>query len=297
MKQTLFFNRYTNTAENEEVFFGRWMNFTYATKIGKLFIASLIRRKIFSTMVGKFASSPISKTKILPFVEKFKLKTDSFEKKISEFASFNEFFSRKLKPSARPISPKPNAISAPSDGRHLAYSSMQDFSPFFIKGERLTAEDLIVDGKITDKFIGGSILISRLSPADYHRFHFPIACVPEKTLLVNGRYGTVHPMAMAGKLDAFLRNKRMCTLLHSDVCGDILMIEIGSTCVGTIVQTFSPKMSALKGEEKGYFEFGGSTVILIFEKGRIRFAEDVLENTSRGMETYVLMGDEIATIL
>jgi phosphatidylserine decarboxylase len=102
-------------------------------------------------------------------------------------------------------------------------------------------------------------------------------------------------MAMEGRIRIFLKNKRMSTLLHTEICGDILMVEIGAMGVGTIRQTFSPKNLALKGQEKGYFEIGGSTVILIFERNRVRFSEDVLENTARGMETYVLMGDEIAT--
>ncbi|MDR1401857.1 MAG: phosphatidylserine decarboxylase [Puniceicoccales bacterium] len=297
MKKTLLFNRYTNAVENEEVFFGWWMNFAYSTGVGKLAIAPLIKRKIFSTLAGKFASSSLSRARIIPFIEKFKLRSDSFEKKVDDFESFNDFFYRKLKPFSRPISPKPNGVSASADGRHLAYRDMQNFSPFFIKGEQLSAENLTMDKKIADRFRGGSILISRLCPADYHRFHFPVACVPGKTFLVNGEYAAVHPIAMAGKMNAFLENKRMSTLLHTDICGDILMIEIGSTCVGTIKQTFAPDKPALKGQEKGYFKFGGSTVILIFEKGRVKFSADVLDNTSRGMETYVLMGDEIATIL
>jgi phosphatidylserine decarboxylase len=102
---------------------------------------------------------------------------------------------------------------------------------------------------------------------------------------------------MKGDVSVFLQNKRMSTILHSKACGDILMIEIGSTGVGTIQQTFTPEKEVLKGDEKGYFEFGGSTVILIFENGRVRFSEDLLENTSNGLETYVLMGDEVASII
>jgi phosphatidylserine decarboxylase len=174
---------------------------------------------------------------------------------------------------------------------------MNDLSPLFIKGEDFSIENLILNREIAKKFSGGKILISRLCPIDYHRFHFPVDGIPEKTFLINGEYASVNPIAMAGKIDTFLKNKRMTTLLHTDICGDILMVEIGATGIGTIKQTFAPEKSALKGSEKGYFEYGGSTVISIFESGRVKFSDDILENTAQGVETYVLMGDEIATIL
>jgi phosphatidylserine decarboxylase len=232
----------------------------------------------------------------VPFIEKYALKIDSFEKKVGDFTSFNDFFSRKLKPSARPISPKPNTISAPVDGRHLAYANMNDLSPFFVKGETMRVGELTLDPKLERKFFGGSALISRLCPADYHRFHFPFGGIPEKTFLVGRVYSSVNPIAMGGEVATFLMNKRMSTLLRTETCGDILITEIGATGIGSIRQTFTPEKSVLKGEEKGYFEFGGSTVITIFEKGRVKFSEDVLENTARGTETYILTGDEIATI-
>lgn len=297
MRRTLFYNRYTKTTEEEKVVGRGWLRFAYTTVIGKLGVALLIKRKIFSIILGKLASSSFSKKKIVPFIEKYGIKKDSFEKKIDEFTSFNDFFSRKLKPTSRPISPKANTISAPSDGRYLAFENISNLSPFFIKGEQFTVDELIADENKAAKFASGSMLISRLCVTDYHRFHFPIACVPDKTFLINGDYLSVHPIAMKGDVSIFLQNKRMSTILHSKACGDILMIEIGSTGVGTIQQTFTPEKEVLKGDEKGYFEFGGSTVILIFENGRVRFSEDLLENTSNGLETYVLMGDEVASII
>ncbi|MDR2629174.1 MAG: archaetidylserine decarboxylase [Puniceicoccales bacterium] len=297
MKEVVFFNRYTNAVEEEKIVEEPWIRLAYSTAIGKLAVALLFKRKLFSVLFGKFASSPASRKKIEPFVKKYNLKSDSFEKKVSDFTSFNDFFIRKLKPLARPISPKPDTIIAPVDGRHLAYVNMKNLSPFFIKGEQLSVEDLIIDKVTAKKFTNGSILISRLSPIDYHRFHFPVTCVPNKTFLIRGEYSSIHPRAINGTLDIFLRNKKTSTLLHTKNCGDILMVEIGAMCVGSIRQTFVPKKPTLKGEEKGYFEFGGSTVILIFENGCVQFSDDILENTASGVETYVLMGDEVATII
>jgi phosphatidylserine decarboxylase len=295
VRQTLFYNRYTKAVESEDIPLGILMSLACKTTIGKLTTAALLKRKIFALILGAWASRSRSRARIDPFIEKFRLKRDSFEKKSEEFVSFNDFFYRKLKPSARPIAPQLNVIVSPADGRHLAYNDMENFSPFFIKGESISVEELIVDKHVAHKFTNGSILISRLCPTDYHRFHFPVSCVPAKTFLIKGQYKSVHPTAMAGRMETFLKNKRMSTVLHTETCGDILMVEIGAMGIGTIRQTFSPGKSALKGDEKGYFEIGGSTVILIFENGRIKFSEDILEKTSGGIETYILMGDEIAT--
>jgi phosphatidylserine decarboxylase len=225
------------------------------------------------------------------------LKRDSFEKKVSDFTSFNDFFSRKLNPFSRPIASSSDSVSAPTDGRHLAYGDMDRISPFFIKGEQIRLGELVADNGCAKKFSQGSILISRLCPIDYHRFHFPVSCIPDKTFLMKGNYNSIHPFAMKGRIGTFLSNKKMFTVLHTKACGDILMIEIGAMGVGSINQTFIPNKPTLKGAEKGFFALGGSTVILIFERGRIKFSEDILESTSRGIETYVLMGDEIGTIL
>jgi phosphatidylserine decarboxylase len=296
MRRTLFFNRYTKAVEEEAVFGERWLRFAYGTVFGKLTVVLLLKRKLFSAIVGGWASSGRSVGRIRPFIDKYGLRADSFEKKVDDFSSFNDFFTRKLKPSARPIATRENSVGSPVDGRHLAYDYIADLSPFFIKGERISVGELIADDALARKFSDGGMLISRLCPSDYHRFHFPVACTPEKTFLMDGCLGSIHPLAMGGMVDTYLKNRRMSTLLHSDSCGDILMVEIGATGVGSIRQTFATHKQTLKGAEKGYFELGGSTVILIFEHGRVQFSEDILENTAKGIETYVLMGDEIGTI-
>ena len=208
MKHTVFFNRYSRSIETEQVCGEKWIKLAYQTTIGQLSVALMLKRKLFSTICGWFASRHNSRKKILPFIKKYGIKSDSFEKRPEEFLSFNEFFSRKLKPSARPISPRNNSISSPCDGRHLAFHNINDLSTFFIKGERLSIDDLILDRSTAKKFHGGSLLISRLCLTDYHRFHFPIAGTPEKTFLINGNYLSVHPIALGGSISTFLQNKR-----------------------------------------------------------------------------------------
>lgn len=294
MHNITIFNRYTKQLEYESIFGESFLKFAYNNVFGRLCVTAVVKRKIFSTLYGKYAKSKKSISKIKPFIQKYGLKTDSFEKKISDFTSFNDFFIRKLKPNARPISPNENTIVAPVDGRMLAYESNLDTTPFFVKGENLNTVDLIKNSVLMDKFKNCSLLIARLCPIDYHRFHFPVDCEPQKTYLINGSYLSVNPIAMKGYFSTFLENKRMSTILETEHYGKILMIEIGATCMGSIKQTFIPFKPAFKGEEKGYFEFGGSTIILLFEQGKIKFDNDLLDNTRNGIETYVLMGDSIA---
>jgi phosphatidylserine decarboxylase len=127
-------------------------------------------------------------------------------------------------------------------------------------------------------------------------FHFPIDCVPQRTYLIKGEYSSIHPFALKGRFVTFLQNKRMSTIVKTKSCGEVLRVEVGATWVGSIQQTFTPLQEALKGAENGYFQFGGSTVILLFERYRVKFSDDHLGNTRDSIETYVLMGDKIATI-
>jgi phosphatidylserine decarboxylase len=296
MQDITIFNRYTNQVETEAIFGQRFLNFAYCNILGQLAIPALIRRKFFSVLYGIYAKSRLSMRLIWPFVLKFGIKIDSIDGKVEDFSNFNDFFCRKLKPSARPIAPSPDAVAAPVDGRMLAYQSTDKATPFFVKGEKLSITELTKNTKLANMFEGGSMLIARLCPTDYHRFHFPLDCVPDRTFLLNGEYSSIHPLAMKGRFATFVQNKRMSTLLKTKFCGSVLMVEIGATCVGSIKQTFIPFQEVTKGDEKGYFEFGGSTVILLFEKNRINFSDDLLKNTQDGIETYILMGDAIANI-
>lgn len=296
MRDITIFNRYTKQLEPEPIFGKHFLKFAYGTIVGQLGVFALFKRKIFSVLYGAYARRHASVSKIKPFIARYGLKEDSFRKKVKDFSSFNDFFTRKLKPSSRPISPRPNTVVAPSDGRILAYDSITDTTPFFVKGERLSVEKLTKNSTLAKSFNRCSLLIVRLAPIDCHRFCFPIDCTPQMTYLINGSYLSVNPFAMKGRFRTYLENKRMSTLLRTKNCGNILMIEIGATCVGSIKQIFSPFTNVLKGQEKGYFEFGGSTILLLFERGRIKFDHDLLENTLNGIETYTLMGDSIGNV-
>jgi phosphatidylserine decarboxylase len=171
---------------------------------------------------------------------------------------------------------------------------------FYVKGAKFTLPELLGEAHLPPEqqpvaagFAGGAMLISRLAPPDYHRFHFPVDGRAGEPLLIPGWYYSVHPIALRHNLHYLVENRRMVTLVESPVFGRVAMIEIGATCVGRIRQTFIPGRNMGKGEEKGLFAFGGSCVITLFGRGRIRFDADLVEQSAQQRETYAKMGERM----
>ncbi len=143
------------------------------------------------------------------------------------------------------------------------------------------------------RFVSGSMLIARLCPTDYHRFHFPCDGVPSKAKLINGSYFSVSPIALRKKLSILNENKRVITEMETKQFGNVLCIEIGATFVGSVHQTHVPEKPVNKGDEKGYFEFGGSCIVLLFEKGKVVFDPDLVINTEKEVETLARFGESL----
>ena len=137
------------------------------------------------------------------------------------------------------------------------------------------------------------MLISRLCPSDYHRFHFPASGIPSEAKLIKGSLYSVSPIALRRNIKYLVMNKRFLTLIDTPEFGNIAMIEVGATNVGSIVQTFTPKQAVVKGVEKGLFAFGGSCVITLFAEGRMMFDTDLLAQSEKCIETYARMGDRL----
>ncbi len=162
-----------------------------------------------------------------------------------------------------------------------------------MKGLTYELEDLIKDKDLADLFDGGTVLVFRLNPLDYHRFHFMDSGTPKETKYIDGLYYSVNPVALKSIPRLYIENKRALTLFESIHFGPVLYVEVGATNVGSIVETYSPHVSVEKGAEKGYFKFGGSTVILFIAKDRVRVDQDILDYSRQGIETRVLFGEAI----
>ncbi|MBI5380548.1 MAG: phosphatidylserine decarboxylase [Opitutae bacterium] len=288
-----FYNRYTQTVETEKVAGEGWMRWLYETGSGQLALHLLVRRAALSRLYGWRMNQRYSAHKVLPFILEHEIDDREFAKSPFLFKTFNEFFTRALKPEARPVAEGDDVAVFPADGRHLAFPDVDQAEGFYVKGEKFSLAELLGDAALAEQYAGAAMLISRLCPVDYHRFHFPTAGVPGETQLINGWLYSVSPIALRRNIRYLIANKRMLTRLVSPQFGDVLMIEVGATMVGTIKQLFVSDRAVAKGEEKGLFKIGGSCVITLFPPGRIRFDDDLTACSADGVELFARMGDRL----
>jgi phosphatidylserine decarboxylase len=258
----------------------------------KLILPLLAHIPFFSKFYGYLQKRRASAKKIAPFIAAYEIDTSEFA--TTQFNSFNDFFIRKLKAHTRPIVPDANTLTIPADGRYLAYPH---FDQFIVKGQPFSLAAFLDDPAWANRYQNGSMVIARLCPTDYHRFHFPCDGVPSPARLINGPLYSVNPIALRKRLAILSENKRMVTEITTERFGTVLYIEIGATSVGSIHQTYTPDQPIKKGDEKGYFEFGGSCLVLLFEPGRIAFDSDLVANTKQGYETRANFGQSLATKL
>ena len=292
-----FFNRYTGQLETEEIYGEKWLRLIYENPAGSFLLWALVKRALFSRYYGWQMSKRVSANRILPFIIKYNVNAEEFAKSVFDYKTFNEFFYRALKKSARPIAAAENAVVFPADGRHLVFPNVDTAEGFYAKGAKFTLAELLDDGALAAKFAGGSMVISRLCPVDYHRFHFPLAGTPGEAELIRGPLFSVSPIALRRHIEFLAQNKRMKTLLQTPRAGSVICMEVGATNVGSISQTFIAARPVTKGEEKGLFKFGGSCVITLFEAGRVRFDPDLIQQSTQYMETYGRMGDQMAVLI
>lgn len=288
-----YYDRYDRTIKTEQVFGEAWVRFGYENPGGRFFVWLLARRAFFSKWYGRKMNKRESALRILPFISKYGINVDEFAKSAFDYKTFNEFFYRALKPDARPIAGPDNVAVFPADGRHLAFQDIQAAAGFYVKGAKFSFAELLGDEKVAEQFAGGAMLISRLCPVDYHRFHFAVGGVPGEPRLIDGWLYSVSPFALRRRLRYLVENKREITLIDSPQFGTVAMVEVGATNVGSIQQSFVPGRAVAKGDEKGLFAFGGSCVITIFQRGRIQFDADILAQSAEHRETYAKMGDRL----
>jgi phosphatidylserine decarboxylase len=288
-----YFHRAKQVVETEQIYGGDWLRWTYETGLGRFALNALVKRAVVSRYYGWKMSQRASAHRVLPFIVDYNLDVDEFAKKPYSFKTFNEFFYRALKPGARPGAAGDRIAVLPADGRHLAFQNIDATEGFYAKGQRFDLKSFLGCEELGRDFAGGSLLISRLCPVDYHRFHFPVAGTPGEARLINGFLYSVSPIALRQNLAYLWENKRMVTLVESPVFGKVAVCEIGATMVGSIVQTYLSGRAVAKGEEKGLFKFGGSCVVTIFRPGRIKLAADLLEHSAAGLEVYARMGERL----
>ena len=291
-KTVTFIDRATGKECVESVMGDRALRFAYETALGRSLWAILFGSGFLSRLMGKYYDSPRSKKKIAALAAIPGCDASEAEKDISEYASFNDFFIRKLKDGARPADMAENVFCSPGDGRLLVYCGIRPDRPVSIKGAKRPLAHLCGEEMVDQLY---DVAVLRLAPVDYHRYHFPCDCVQKTaTRVIPGKYHSVNPIALKKRPDLFVENTRQITKLSSPVFGNFYQIEVGAFGVGSIVQT-STEGTHRKLEEKGYFKFGGSTVILVFESGKITFSPDITAASAEGKEVRLKLGDTIGT--
>ena len=302
MEAITYIDRQTGQKLQEKVYGAPVLRLLYGRSLASTIFGTplaflLSRLPWFSAFYGWAQNLPCSKKKVLPFIETFGVDTSEFAQDPSTFTSFNDFFTRHLKPAARPIAPQNTTAIIPADGRYLFYQNIEKADGFVVKGQKFDLADLLQDEKLAEKYAQGSMAIARLCPTDYHRFHFPVDCIPGKTEFINGWLYSVNPVAIKQNVEIFTQNKRTLCILDTPLFGKVLFMEVGATCVGAIHETYTPGTPYLKGDEKGYFSFGASSLIVIFPPNTIRFDKDLIEASKEHIEIKCLMGQSMGTLV
>lgn len=263
------------------------LRFLYKTMSGRV-VLKLLTRPVVSKVTGRVLNSRISAFAAKNAIKKRKIETALLEKQ--KFRSYNDFFTRKLKEGGRRVDMSPDALISPCDSKLSAYTIGND-SKFIIKGTPYTVEDLLGGDRVYKDFLGGTCLVFRLAVDDYHRYcYFDNGSKGDNTFL-KGVLHTVHPIVV-GEYDIYKRNSREYTVMNTENFGTVVQVEVGALMVGRI-SNFHGAHAFKRGEEKGMFEFGGSTIVLLLKQGAAVIDEDILKNSAEDVETVVKYGERI----
>ncbi|EGC36631.1 hypothetical protein DICPUDRAFT_77743 [Dictyostelium purpureum] len=298
-------NRETGKLEEEKIphYIEVSLRIMYSTSTGRTAIGnSQVKRlmRYLTNKTGRKYESLESVKEIAPFIKFHNLNTDEILDPINSFINFNQFFYRKLKPSARPIAEPNNSKIAvcPADCRLNVFSTIKISTELWIKGKSFSLQSLVQDEKLAQEFEDGSLVIARLAPQDYHRFHVPVDGVIGRSIPIDGELYTVNPIAIRENVDVYCENKRVVTEIISNEFEKVLFVSVGATLVGSIQLTnATPGQKVKKGDELGYFAFGGSTILLLFKKNTIEFDNDLLVNSLKPIETLVKVNTSLGKSL
>ena len=289
MAKIEYIDRKTGERVEESVMGDKALRFAYETLLGRTLWPVLFGSKAVSAFMGRRYDSPRSRKSIAALAAIPGCRVDEAEKPLSEYGSFNEFFTRRLKSGARPVG---DGFVSPADGRLRLYLNADADTPFPLKGARRSLRTVFDADAPSGRY---DLAVIRLAPVDYHRFHFPCDGTTEGTArIIPGKYHSVNPIALLRYPDVYADNERQIVKLHA-AFGDCWMVDVGAFGVGTIVQTCTGGEHA-KGEERGYFKFGGSTVMLVLPAGVVTFDADIVRNSTAGLETRVKACERIGSI-
>ena len=265
------------------------LRFLYGTAVGRILLRPLTSRTV-SKICGAFLDSRLSKPLIKGFIKKNGIDLNDYADR--DFACFNGCFTRRILPELRPIDTDENALISPCDARLTVYPVNRD-TVMPIKQSAYSVRSLLKNGELAEKYDGGLCLVFRLCVDDYHRYCYIDSGKKTDNVFIPGKLHTVRPIALE-KVPVFTENCREYTTIESKVFGSITQIEVGAMLVGRIVN-HDGACETLRGKEKGLFLYGGSTVVVLLEKGKAVIDKKYISASENGTETRVLMGQRIGT--
>lgn len=295
METIEFIDRKTGRREREVVYGDGAIKLLYGNSLASRIFAPILlpltaMSPLFSRFYGWLQGTARSQRKVAPFIEKFDVDATEFLQDPASFTSFNDFFTRKLKKEARPIDSARNSAVIPADGRYLFYPNISQADGFVVKGKKFDVESLLQDASLAELYRDGAMVLARLCPSDYHRYHFPCDGIPQPSRAIDGHLYSVNPIAIKNRVEIFCENKRRYCVYDTELFGKVTIVEVGATCVGAIHETYTPLKQYHKGDEMGYFSFGGSSLVLLFPPNTITFDADLLAASASHTEIRCLMG-------
>ncbi|OYZ24546.1 MAG: hypothetical protein B7Y39_01150 [Bdellovibrio sp. 28-41-41] len=283
MKKSSFYNLATDELVPLKIQRDAIADWLFTSTIGKL-VNFAISFPVFSQIASKYLNSSMSFKKIDGFKREFEINDDEFIE--DDFKTLNEYFIRQFKPTARPFSKNEGDFSSLAEGYYLVSPD----ASLPIKGITSTAKELI---QANPEFEIKQSIVVRLSPKEYHRFHFPFSGVLKSLKTIEGKLFSINPVTLKHDSQLFIRNKRTVLLLEFDNQSRAYIVLIGATYVGSIQITHKVGQRFNKGDQCGYFEFGGSTAVILLNT-EMTFKEKILSYSQQGIETFAKLGETIA---
>lgn len=289
-------DRKTGALKQETVLGDKFLRLAYFPVLRSLFGVTLFRSRTFSRLMGFYADTAFSRRKIPGTIAQLSIDMDECVVPPQGFVSFNDFFCRRLKPGARVFATGKNTLCSPADCRLTVWPQLSGDTCVPVKGAQFTIAELLgaPENSLSDTFQDGSLCICRLCPADYHRYHYPASGNSLQHWRVGHTLHSVSPLALARNVPVFRDNIREVSILDVQQFGVMAFIEVGAFGVAAITQTHQAKKFE-RGDEKGFFTFGGSTIVMAFAKNKVTFDQDLIDNSQKGLETLVQTGEQIAT--
>lgn len=266
------------------------LSFLYTNIFGRMLLKPLIQPQV-SKLVGRYLSSAHSKWLISKFIERNEINMDIYEE--CDYSSFNDFFTRKIQPDCRPVPEDLDVLISPCDCLATVYP-IQENTTFSIKNTEYTLRSLLRSPRLAKRFRGGYAYVLRLTVEDYHRYLYSVSGKQSKNYHIDGTFHTVNPIAN-DYLPIYKENTREYTVIRSKEFGDVLQMEVGALLVGKI-SNHKQSTVVTRGEEKGFFEYGGSTIVVLTQKGRVTPRSDLLTNSKNGYETKVLQAHPLGIL-